>query len=188
MIVKFYDRDVKPPKGGWHYVVNGQRIEGHSEGEVIGRIKQVRVNNGTYVSDKAIEAELWDYLCSRQPERCGRVNRAPDQQRYQNIYPRDITPAVYGPWIWQFLNFAAVRFDRDFFLHLCQQLVRMIDCPECRSEWQSILSADSPKDLSNAFEASHWVNKQHNRVNRKLGKPEYPYVAMIREYGAPSKP
>ena len=185
-MTKFFDAATKPPKGGWHFNIGGVRVEKYSESEILAELRKWRQNNGTYKGEDALVAELWTYYCGREPQRCKF-----GEPTVQAITPqasavsRDLTPAVYGPWIWRFLNLAAVKFDREFFLRLCDQIIVMLDCPLCREEWRHILATEPPITLSDAREACEWVNRNHNRVNAKLGKQLFSYAQMMSEYGAP---
>lgn len=185
-IVKFTDRHVRPPRGQWSFPIQGELVTRYSEGEIIGEIRKWRQNNGTYIDDAAIERELWEYYCSRETKRCaGYQPRASQAQAVAPIVPRELTPEVQGPWIWQALNMAAVKFRKDFFLTLCDEVSFWLECPKCRNEWRSLLQEDPPEKLTSAKEACAWINKQHNRVNRRIGKAEFPYTEMVKIYGAP---
>jgi hypothetical protein len=185
-IVKFHDVSVRPPRGGWHYKLAGQRIEANSQSELIALIRNHQKNNGVYNGDAEIERQLWQYYCLLEPSRCsGSTTRQPRLE--QPMKPVEFTPKFYGPIIWRFLNFAAVRFNPEFFNRLCDALVAMIDCPECRDEWREILASEPPASLTTSHDACKWVLRQHNRVNAKLGKRTYTYAEAVAQYAFPEQ-
>ena len=49
---------------------------------------------------------------------------------------------------------------------------KLFPCPECRTDFQEEI-VKSPPDLSSCLALSTWMCKQHNIVNRKLGKSEF---------------
>lgn len=188
-IVKFYDAHVRPPRGGWNFMIGGELVQKHSEADIIDEVKRYRRNNGTFTSEDDISRELWAYWCSRQPERCGQSKKPEDTATRAIPTPRDLTPAVMGPWVWQFLNLAAARWTpmlHGWFLELCDTILVLLECPICRSEWSSILQRRSPARLETRLAVCQWVLWAHNEVNAKKGKPEYRYEQMILDYGAPT--
>lgn len=185
-IAKFHDAQVRPPRGGWAFPIGGQLVEKHSEADILEAAKAYRKNNGTYVSDEAITREMWAYWCSRQPERCGATPA--EAAATVPLVPRDLKPEVMGPWIWQFLNLAAARWNpslHGWFIDLCDTILMLLDCPVCRSEWSEILQTRSPGGLDSRLAVCQWVNWAHNQVNSRKGKAEYAYLRMVTEYGAP---
>lgn len=187
-IVKFFNAHVIPPRGGWSFPINGQLVERHTESDIHAEVKRWRQNNGTFVSDEEITRELWAYYCKNQPERCGLSAKQVASTAASEVTPRDLTKEVIGPWIWQFLNLAAVRWQpgtHGFFLDLCDQIIVLLDCPICRNEWGHILHSRSPGPIKTRVQACEWANWAHNQVNARIGKNTYPYSRMVAEYGAP---
>lgn len=184
-MTKFFDAATRPPRGGWSFMIAGARVDRYSETEILSALRAWRVNNGTFQSEIALQEELWTYYCSREPERCGAKRGTVAETP---LAPRELTKEVIGPWIWQFLNLAAVRWHpgmKDWFLSLCDMIIVLLDCPICRDEWRVLLAEHPPLDLSTRLQVCQWVNYVHERVNAKLGKSPYPYERMVREYGAP---
>lgn len=68
-VAKFYDSETRPPRGGWSVAIEGRDFSGGSENDVRSKIKQWRMNNGTFTSDNAIVAEIWAVWVAREPER-----------------------------------------------------------------------------------------------------------------------
>lgn len=187
MIPKFFNAGVKPPKGGWSFIINGNQFSGSSESEVAGKLKKWRQNNLTFVSDLDIERELWAYWCNRQPERC--YQRAEKTApALGSVKPAELTKEIQGPPIWTFLNTLAVVWEpglHPLFLNLCDSISIILQCPLCRQEWAAILRENRPTKLSSRSAVCHWVNDVHNQVNSRVGKPAYPYEQMVSQWGAP---
>jgi hypothetical protein len=181
-VAKFHNRANVPPRGGWRYEVQGNSFEKYTEDDLISEIRAWRQNNGTFTSDAAIEAEIWQYFCAREPGRCGTGSNA---AAIGNVVPRELSPVWYGPIIWRYLNFEAVRFEKSAFANICNRVLVLMDCPECVSEWSDILKAEPPSLLNTAYEACRWIWRQHNRVSAKKGKSEYTYERGVAEYGFP---
>jgi len=185
-IVKFFDLSVKPPRGGWTFKLEGEIIHANSESELIDQVRRRRRNNGTFTTDANIEAELWQYLCSREPHRCGMLpHEVPDSKPLQ---PRVITKEFQGPPIWAFLNTLAVQWVdglHPYFLDTCNAIISILECPDCRREWSQIMRETPPTSIRSKLQACKWVNMAHNIVNRRRGAADYSYERMIREWGAP---
>lgn len=186
MATKFWDLATRPPRGGWDITLSGIRFTGYSEGEIIQAVRRWQQNNGLYVSDAAIEEHLWKVWCGREPERCGLpASDNSAQEAAEQTGARELNPRIYGPWIWNFMALAAVRFYRPFWRDLIANIGGMIDCPDCSQEWRDIVSDMSHADVENGQQATEWVLRTHNRVNRKLGKPQWTMAQFVAEYGNP---
>lgn len=68
-IAKFFDIDVKPPRGGFRVVIEGREFAGNSESEVFNEVKRWRQNNDTFTSDTDVERAIWDYWRANEPNR-----------------------------------------------------------------------------------------------------------------------
>lgn len=183
----FHDAIERPPQGGFHYFYDpadgSTMFRKYSADEVIDEVIRYRRNNGKDFARSAIATEVWTYWCSRQPERCGGAAKS----NVVPFLPRDLTPKIWGPWIWNFLNLAAVRFDHigpERFFQILSSVSPMMTCPQCQGHWALILEANPP-EFSDARGASKWVNRVHNLVNAETGAAQYPYEKMVVEYGAP---
>lgn len=179
-MTKFFDAHITGPRGGWVY----GGIQKYNEHDLVEAVSRARINNGTFVSEDKIREELWAHFCAREPERCGGLPAAVSGS-VATQEPRVIGPKVYGPWMWNFLALSAVHFDKTFFVALCNRLLSMIECPDCLSEWRSILEDDPLDSIGNGTQASGWVLRQHNRVNAKLGKPQWSLSQFFGNYGSP---
>jgi hypothetical protein len=188
-IAKFWDRQIKPPKGGWHYNLSGNvTLERHSEAEIHAAVKQWRQNNQTFASDLDIERELWVYYCNREPKRCKNAMAEHSATVKSANAPVEVTKEMQGPPIWTFLNTLAVQWQpalADYFLHTVDTISAILVCPICQTEWQTLLRNRNPRNISSKLEACIWVNAVHNEVNARVGKPAYPYSRMVTDWGAP---
>lgn len=191
---KFFDAHIRPPRGGWYYVVGGRDFQGYNESDLVAAIKKWRVNNGTYAGDDAIVAEIWDYFGRREPERLGvsaiPILNAPEPLP-SSLVPAEKTPERQGPPIWLFLNTLAAQWNpalHDYFLATCDAILSILDCPDCRGEWSKLLVKFPPAQLNTRYAVCQWVNLVHNEVNDRKGRRAYPYASMVTEFGAPATP
>lgn len=181
-VVKFQDRDVRPPKNGWSFPIQGKIVTRHSESAIIQEmLAAAKANNRPYDRNQAT-VDLWSYYNEREPERARagreRVDGKPSEADV-------LVPEVWGPIIWRFLNLAAARYNETFFKHLVGQVSALMTCPECRQEWRKVVEERPPTDVVDAKSACVWVNHMHNAINARLGRKPYSYSRMVTEYGAP---
>lgn len=187
-IVKFPDYSVRPPRGGWSLPIGGQIVTKYSEGDILAELISWQRNNGTFTTRADAEAKLWSYYCSREPSRCGGKGEPLVTEAF--VSPKERTPSVQGPPIWTFLNTLAAAWTpdlHDYFLQTCNAVLSILECPNCRIEWQAMLAKHPPASLMSRLDACKWVNMIHNEVNRRADKPTYHYSRMVAEYGAPNE-
>ena len=55
-------------------------------------------------------------------------------------------------------------------------------CGACATNWKADLQTDPP-DLSSRLRYARWTWAAHNRVNTRLGKPEFTWAAAVELYG-----
>lgn len=186
-IVKHFDTEIRPPRGGWSYPIAGEIVTKYSEGAIVGELKRWRVNNNTFVSDEALMREVWQYWCDREPERCGQLPGASSGSA-RLFQPRPVTKELQGPPIWTFLNTIAVQWTEGlhpYFLATCNAILGVLECPDCRGEWRRLLNDYPPASIASRVAACQWVNLVHNEVNKRKGGSIYPYQRMVTEWGAP---
>lgn len=189
-IAKFFDRQIKPPRGGWHFPLpGGNTLERHSEADVLSELKRWRKNNGTFVSDVDLERELWTYYCNREPARCRQTTfDAQPKITALGVGPVEVTKEMQGPPIWTYLNTLAVQWTpglHDYFLATVDAIPAILVCPICTEEWRRLLRNRPPQGLGTRLAVCQWINAVHNEVNMRVNKPAYPYSRMVTEYGAP---
>lgn len=190
-MIRFYDAQVRPPRGGWAYPVAGELVTAYSESELVDKIRKWEQNNGVFTTEADIQERLWEFFCDREPDRCGRhgvvssIDRPPKPGL---AVMADKTPELQGPPIWTFLNTLAAQWNpglHQYFLATVDAIIVILECPNCREEWRRIIGLHPPTDLATRLEVCHWVNDRHNDVNQRKGKSLFPYVRMVTEFGAP---
>lgn len=185
-VVKFFDIDIRPPRGGWAYTYKGVPHSAHSEGELIESILALERNNGRQTPREEIEREIWTKYCANEPTRCGFLpHEVPAQPA---LAPREVTKELQGPPIWGFLNTMAVQWQpgiREMFAGICEGIISIMVCPICRTEWRAILDAKHPGKLETRYEVCRWLWDAHNTVNSRAGKSFYSYERFVSEWGAP---
>lgn len=87
--------------------------------------------------------------------------------------------AELGRSAWTFLHNLGSKFpqnptmeEKERYLNFVIEFSKLYPCPECRQDFQKILSKFPPKVSSN-FAFNMWLCHVHNLVNTKLGKPEF---------------
>jgi len=148
---------------------------------------RLRKNNGSYVNEASIEAELWDYFCSREPVRCGKMPHEVAAMS-KPLKSREITKELQGGPIWTFLNTLAAVWEEGlhpYFLATCNAIVSILECPDCQREWRLILKETPPSGLKNKLSVCRWVWNAHNTVRRRIGRADYPWEAAVKEWGFP---
>lgn len=186
-IVRFFDVEIKPPRGGWAFPVGGTTVSRYSESEILTEVRKWRKNNGTFVSDDALLREMWQYWCAREPQRCGMLP-ADVAAAAKILQPRPVDKDLQGPPIWMFLNTLAVQWTEGFhpyFLMTCNAILGILECPDCMKEWRTLLNDYPPTSINSRVAACRWVNMVHNEVNKRKGGAIYPYERMVTEWGAP---
>lgn len=186
-IVKFFDVEIKPPRGGWTFPIGGRNVTGYSENEIFTAFKKWQVNNGQFVSDDAVTRAMWQFWCAREPQRCGMLP-GDVAAAARILQPRDVDKDLQGPPIWMFLNTLAVQWNEGmhpYFLATCNAILGILVCPDCLREWRTILNDYPPSAITSRLACCQWVNLVHNEVNKRKGGAIYPYERMVIEWGAP---
>ncbi|GAA5859612.1 hypothetical protein JCM8547_006163 [Rhodosporidiobolus lusitaniae] len=93
--------------------------------------------------------------------------------------PNATAKAELGRASWKLLHTMAARFpetptadERETFRLFIYLFSRLYPCGECAAEFQLLLRS-SPPQTSSRSSASMWLCSLHNRVNDRLGKPEF---------------
>lgn len=185
-IPKFFNPEMPPSPGGWHYWLDPETkrfpVFGHSPQEVFDQILRYAQNNAIRGFDPvALWRQLWGYWCSLEPNRCGAPKTPPTQPA---LPPKE----VWGPILWKTLNWLAVNYtDGTLFRDFVNAMYfgNLIPCQECRDHFGDIISDNPISGVVSQKTACQWVNRVHNRVNSLIGKRTYPYAQGIAEYGFP---
>lgn len=187
-IAKFWNRNTVPPRNGWHFTVGGQQITRYSENEILQELRQWRKNNGTYVSDAALEKEIWDYYCSREPERCGTATVANRSTATVTLVHKELSKEEIGRILWRHLNLFAASWTpqlKGLFVQNVDVMLLLLSCPVCQNEWRQVVRDNPPHSISSRFQACQWAWNVHDQVNLRLGKTRYSYQQAAAEYGFP---
>ena len=98
--------------------------------------------------------------------------------------------SVWGPSAWRFLHAVSFAYpetptseQQDAALQLFLSLRHMIPCGDCCGHYCSEIQRSPPR-VESREALSRWLVDIHNRVNARLGKPQYPYAAALAEYTA----
>jgi hypothetical protein len=88
--------------------------------------------------------------------------------------------AELGRATWRFLHTMTLRFpesptpaERQALADFMHLFARLYPCGECAAHFQALL-VELPPQTSSRKTASLWLCTAHNRVNRRLGKEEFP--------------
>ena len=87
------------------------------------------------------------------------------------------SPDYIGPGIWYMLHSLAIdsetNNDYDFFVKLLTKTVNNLGCKYCKKHGLEYLSRNNPNLINKNLTPSQYINKFHNTVNIRLGKPIY---------------
>jgi len=96
--------------------------------------------------------------------------------------------SVWGPSAWRFLHAVSFAYpeapsaeQKAAALQLFLSLRHMIPCGDCCGHYCSEIQRSPPR-VESRDALSRWLVDLHNRVNARLGKPQYPYAAALAEY------
>lgn len=87
------------------------------------------------------------------------------------------------------MNHAAVNYEEGYFIGLIDRMLngKLIPCEDCRNEFQNVVRVIHVFNICDQVTACEWAFRVHNRINAKLGKPQYKWETAMREYGFPAK-
>ena len=71
--------------------------------------------------------------------------------------------------------------DRQQYSQFLRSLGDVMCCKDCQRHFRQMLR-EFPPDFSSARALSEWTVDAHNRVNARLGKPEWSYKRAVQEY------
>lgn len=101
-----------------------------------------------------------------------------------------IPPEVWGPMFWATLHLVSMSYPeqpsysekraaKEFF----NALPFLLPCPVCRDHFAEVLKGIPVETwLDNRTSLTEWVWMAHNRVNLRLGKPEFSKADFVAEY------
>lgn len=176
-VSKFYDRDERPPRGGWLAVVEGIEYIANSESNLVERIRQDWRNNGRTFTTLDIERAMWRYWTAREPERATTTVQVSNIRAADGSSPFD-WKNVNGPKLWLQLHSHGADLVRDGAIdelnerRWLEQFRRSITCDECRINWNHEMAV-LPPNFSTPTAFFQWTVGIHNRVNDRIGKPQF---------------
>ena len=122
------------------------------------------------------------------------ASRTPASRTPASSTPASSTPAspapksVWGPRGWRWLHNLAISFprrpttvDRHVAARRVYEFIGRLPCQECRKHSSAYLDS-YPPDLTDTHTFQVWVWSFHNAVNRRLGKPLFPFSAYQQMY------
>lgn len=71
--------------------------------------------------------------------------------------------------------------DRDTLLRFMTDFSRLYPCGECAEHFQQLLK-ELPPQTASRMNAALWLCAAHNKVNERLGKPEFPCDKLDETY------
>jgi hypothetical protein len=98
-----------------------------------------------------------------------------------------IRPKTWGPQCWHFLDCLVFSYpiapdadeqaDMAAYFHA---LKKMLPCYSCRRDFTQMMEDDPIERHLHCRESlARWLHEKHNRVNRKLGKPEMAFEDYV---------
>lgn len=96
-------------------------------------------------------------------------------------------PAYIGPGIWYILHIIAldsdITSDYEFFIKLLRKVVANIGCSSCKKHATGYIQRNNPNKINKQYPPSYYLNKFHNTVNVRLGKPIYTLKESLNHFG-----
>lgn len=191
-IVKFFDSAERPPRGGWVATIRGREYVANTESGVVDAVRDTWINNGTYRDDSEIRAELWQFWCAREPDRCRQPGAAHAGYATTSVVSVDGSqPADWktsdGPKAWAKFHFYAAALykqgsiDEMAVRRWLELFRREIACFDCRQSWELDI-AKLPPAFSTAQAFFEWSVAIHNAVNSRVGHPQFPLAEAYNLY------
>ncbi len=191
------------PRGGWKvkFLLPGQTtpvvFDGKTAISVFSSVRQSLDANQINMSDESvwlnlnmawldrIDRKFW--LLSREDL----VSLIDQGEEERGVIGRVLTPpSVWGASAWKAMGLllADEHYDWPFFLSFVKRILSLMDpasnpltgCRECYPEFAVEVGRIEVKNYSRD-EAREWLYSFHNRVNKRIGKPEKPRAAAWRE-------
>lgn len=104
-----------------------------------------------------------------------------------DVGPLDVR--IWGPKAWEFMHAVTFAYPVENPTHEEQENMRNffhaigsnLPCDKCRYHFLKMLK-EHPVPVQSRRELSEWLVDRHNDVNRRLGKPIYPYSFVEKKY------
>lgn len=87
-------------------------------------------------------------------------------------------PATWGPGLWKYLH-ALPKYSES--VDSLKATLHNLDlpCPECRSHYKEYITERPINIIQTRDAGQRWIFDLHNSVNKRLGKPLYPYKSCL---------
>lgn len=98
-----------------------------------------------------------------------------------------VNPNIWGKEMWKLMNCIAFAYsenptdeDKKNVCIFFNSLSKILPCGECKQHFLKIIEEfPIEKNVENKEMLLKWVNFTHNKVNIKLGKPEFSYEQLL---------
>ena len=121
---------------------------------------------------------------------------APPSASHNQAPPHAMSPGVWGACAWRLLHAISFGLPEDCALpsnqkssicHLLHSLSDLLPCERCRNHFRSDLREHPPENsCATADEVRRFLWSCHNRVNSRLGKPQYEWDRLCDEHVPPT--
>lgn len=96
---------------------------------------------------------------------------------------------IWGPKAWDFMHTVTFAYpennpsdlDKQNIIQFFQSIANNLPCKQCKFHFSKLLE-EYPIPAENRETLSKWLVDRHNDVNKRLGKPIYPYEFVIKKY------
>lgn len=98
-----------------------------------------------------------------------------------------ISPSIWGKPLWEMFNCIAFAYpdtptdeQKTDVINFFNSVKKILPCGECKQHFIKLLEEHSiENNIANREQLLRWVNMIHNKVNVRLGKPEYSYEQLL---------
>ncbi|CAI2383298.1 unnamed protein product [Moneuplotes crassus] len=150
------------------------------------------------------ESDCQEFICSNDDEALmeminskakGGAKLSKEDPRLKFQYKGPLNGILLGRHTWPLLHSLTLRYpnkptedDKVRFNRFIHSFSWCYPCSHCATDFRKEI-AETPPNLESRKALSLWLCDQHNRVNKKLGKPEFPctYGKLIALYGSKVK-
>lgn len=194
------------PTGGWgvhlqikgqHYYLGAETAK-HAHHQVKDTLES---RHGLTISNEDIWINLNIQWYQRLPEKY-RLVRYADllsladpvglQEHTHNPRVRNYTPNDWGRFAWDFMGIYLSQDLYEFkaFYKIMEDVKQMLNrdinpsigCNECYIEFTKELEILRSNQIHDVGQARKWLNDFHNKVNKRIGKPFFPYELASKKY------
>jgi len=187
----------RPVPGGWGFIYKiGEQqwaLDGPTPQRIVDQIVQIQTTNRVFQGVRPI----WD-MCNeiwqkKAPERAIKFEKVVKDTR--SAVPLrghwEFGPESFGPILWFWLHSFGMKFDQQHWNAAIERITSILDpkesplngCDRCFLEWKAIIGTEKPFEVNDEKSAALWTFNVHNRINKKLGKPQVTFAFAARMFG-----